>query len=1649
MDNLDFNVILKRIQQKGTLAWEYNPFRNYRLDRDMIYYKDRFYTHDDFKKQFPNCWEDEKFTFNNFPKTEEQPIPYQKGQLVDFITDELQFDLNHPVQILPTYSYDDSVDLIINDGSGKPKIINSRFSARGRNTYEVVDRTGNNDTNIYDRGTQFEIDTSLYKVTTSIPELTFGGISYGGNLKVGNYHFYFKYVDADGNQSDFICESGLVSVFIGNTPQSIKSGFRDENSHKKIRFLIGNTDSAYEQLVVYYTRATSEEYQNRTIETRMIEQKFNIKESVVNIIDITGFENSVEISPDEINKQLQIYDSANTQAVCQNMLFLGNVSKSNENHNDLIQCALGIIPCIDTSITCKVDELNRNYGGNISETYYNPTFLYNYTGYWDDELYRFGVVFIQNNNTLTSVYNVRGLNLGSGIDLKEKKKLGVETNGQYNQITFDENTFKINEEYCVTSDVNYKSWENAKGVCYIPKQDNINTVIGITFKTHPEVIKKLKDLGIKGYFFVRQKRIPTTLCQAYTVGVEDESHTPMLPKDDDTFIWESFLNNDSKGYTYYDNGSPKNGNGYLLSNDFTQHIRTIKKPYVSQIGAICPDYDINSPYLNSLFTGVNFSVYEDCPSLYTRQVEDRLFEVNKASNLSNGYYQSANILGVEDNVKLVAIGKDMFSARAGEAEEAKSFEWVEAKNKVDNGGNKLLRGQFGPYLGITGYDKAGSLITIKIPDYSQAQMLDYIKIRCFDASPFYPISDRHLFQDGNGEAIQELQTCYRGDCYICKVTHRMNRNFVDPSAPLNDDIVDPSCWTKNLSYTDGVLNTENINNINLGDVNAVNLGMWVSFIVRSNINHSVKSIDNSNVDEASLFGHGRGFYPYLPNSAKAAYKIAESGCYNKGFEASVGEKVNMELPMVPYYKDYYGTRIAYSDIRTNTFFENSYRLFQGQSYRDYPMTYGSITKLVEFNGSLLCILEHGIYKIAVNERAVAAEGSGGFAYINTSNVLPENPEVISDTFGSQWIDSIIKTPNGVYGVDTIGKKIWKVHNSGQFEIISDMHIQEFLNNNITLTERELTPIIGIRNVKSHYNNFKKDVMFTFYDDLNSFEETVWNICYNEVLGKWITFYSWVPSFSENICNQYFSFDRNTSKYIAKLGLHASGNWKEGIYLDNTIMDRENTTIGRINITNPSYIGDEVEENYEYEIVRDIRRNDLYFYIDKDEEDKPVLKYRNSYDDYISSLNNITEVIYDNTKYTIKEEDGKWYKNGTEKVDSSLVNTLNTLRKDSWKKEFDNASKVPGKPLLQKVYLLNVRVTTKTTYRGTNATYEDFVNNHSANFEMNGGSIDYTIAVIPKEHLDLLSTDFWKHGQAGIIDITEKIQPTKWYGKQHPFEFEFVVSDNPSIHKIFNNLEIISNKAAPESFHYEIIGECYDFAKDKKNMYIRQEATKELYQYNGVDITYNSDYKDLDSIHRPIDGKDGLYQKSTVFPLYYRREDKLDNIEDSYEEYGYKPEGEQRTHDYQNLAGAEIVRYENLNEYRIWNHAKAVDVSKSGLLRGNMRYNEDTWKVQINSINLAEKNETDEEWKSLDSQKRLIPAECNLFKIPDNIFETNEESYINLPKDWNRNIIQWSNNSKLNKEVKMKDKFIKIRIRYSGEDLAIISAINTLYTISIS
>jgi hypothetical protein len=80
-------------------------------------------------------------------------------------------------------------------------------------------------------------------------------------------------------------------------------------------------------------------------------------------------------------------------------------------------------------------------------------------------------------------------------------------------------------------------------------------------------------------------------------------------------------------------------------------------------------------------------------------------------------------------------------------------------------------------------------------------------------------------------------------------------------------------------------------------------------------------------------------------------------------------------------------------------------------------------------------------------------------------------------------------------------------------------------------------------------------MFTFYDNLHGIHEKAWNLCYNEVLGIFVTFYSWIPSEMENIDNIPFSFDRTTVKAISKLGISDHGNdFSDGVTLSNNVLD---------------------------------------------------------------------------------------------------------------------------------------------------------------------------------------------------------------------------------------------------------------------------------------------------------------------------------------------------------------------------------------------------------------------------------------------------------------------------------------------------------------
>ena len=2112
-DDIKINVQTKVLPSKGNLVYEYNPFRNYRLSSNMYEYEGGLYSIGDLYNQFgigikckagrkkigniyyyevvssskslsgqfdettndvskwiPDIYKEGKnIDRQNFEqaldkaklvdawtnvKTNSSPILREKGELVDFITDELNISLEHPLHIIPQHSYDGSVNLIINDGINIPRLINSRFSATGKNTYEIIDRKGNNDTNIYDQGEQFDSDTSLYKRVNRIPKIEFKGVQSGGNLKVGNYHFYFKLSDADGNETDFIGESGLVSIFVGRgSYYSVHTGQKHENSFKQVQFTFENIDSAYNYMIVYYSRSTAEGQNNSVTEYIKINKKFLIQNSDRYTITITGYEDTEVVTIQDINLLYNVVDASQTSAVCQNMLFMANVHKPDIPYQELSDLSLRFLPYLKEENYDVV--INQDYSINTYEQgYIDPAFIYNKTGYWGEELYRIGIVYILPNGQLSPVFNIRGANKitkysdsvkgYTSFDLfdKEGKRVYIDFNEQTNYIIDSKGSFEL---------------ENVKGVISLNPTLDTNTIYSLDIRVDDNTMQELKKY-VKGYFFVRQTRIPTILTQAVTIGIDNQSRTPTLPtaggiieeyqdlfqnthvETDDlgdvNYISEGFLSRftfnikekESEGWktalkigliavaavgavalTVFMpvaggaiaaaipsiltgtatvastvTGAIAAGAGVVASsalvtgttivggaaivgagayaageaiateiarkrNKITLNGRNTVIPKGYQMNEIsdsrkltpefgkrfilkdssknsvqamiCPDYSVNQSYFNQIFTGNKHLIK-------TTKTQG----INKIGNLSSNYFTSdsrhfyipnyydfnttseseCKIITVPEGIKATGIDNLVFRSKAGEAEESWRYEFIGQEYKEEtmnvNGDKKkeeddkvslkkinsdIVRGIYCPYLAFNNPNNTigpAETVNIYIPEYSINNINNYFQIRMQDNSSYYAIGDRIDIQESDNYLVKQSTALltnidrssgytfnmYRGDCYICQFTQRIIRNFNDPTAPYNDDIVDANSWKKNYDPS----NTEKYAEINQGDVNAVPLGMWLTFKVRSSNNLNIRTLDGSNIDESAMSGHERGFYPYYPMSVEGSYKIPDSQVYNKGFTKSVSERINVQVPDVPHIKNWFGTRIMYSDIHINDAYKNGFRVFQGTNYRDYTREYGEITKLVPFESSLLVIFEHGIAMLPVNERAVAGQGAGGNVYINTSNVLPENPMIISDMFGSQWPESILKVPGKtgdaaqyVYGVDTVAKKIWRTDGQ-RLECISDMRVQEFLNNNITLGERELTPKIGIRNVKTVYNAFKRDVLFTFYDNTYGFEEKVWNLCWNEILGKFITFYSWVPSYMENINNIPFSFNRDTSKWIAKLGTsHSTSSIADGITLSNVITnDRAYAKNGQQlpavdNYKFPfTYInkeGDEVTKYYEvaedsrdgfigvlslsnrtlpdtqlfYQISYTLERDNYLNYesfeivpvnvvgqdieggiklpndvdtkksamyagnvvpiyalkfksqdstmyhevsVKNEKGDYPTillasgskvytyknlynteallteLYYRNSagnaYADYDTHkvgpellTTTMTPGIWYggrvNTDGTIEPYNGKKEGEGQEDYQAAIIRYIDLisqatggtavdvgnssnhtnvtvsddgfLRSDPvsdriyictntekiknlltwrngepyvhgirlnqhWTVDFGNNSStikvhfglpifkdITGKrQMLPKdkqlnpdkiVTLLNIRANIQILdEHNTNKLSDDYYNMKagfaSGTSLVDAGYYESVVAITPKWNLQFLSTDFWKHGQAGIIDIADDIYPTYWYGKQHPFEFECVVVNDPSIHKIFTNLELIANKAKPESFHYEIVGETYDFAKDKPNMYFRQEALKALWQYNGADICYNRNFLKVQPKN---------HGKSADLPhTYYARQDTINEVED------YYINATSITHDYKHLSGSEIVYYPNRQEFRIWNHALAVnldDLSQDdarSIIAANCQYLEDRWRININPILVCYKNEKWTNRPKLPIMNSPIPTRAyetiagkdgiveipeiltNLGYTPDDMDQTN---WLNDPNIYGTYFGEAQNR----REVDIRDKFMKVRIRYTGDELAIIDFLNTIYRVS--
>lgn len=1398
---MKFKLSVKKYPQEGDLQHTYSPLKNL-LDKEEHYIK-------------------------------------------DFRTDELSIDLNHPLNIECQPSYDGTVNLVINDDVNPPRIINSRFTKIEDNRFRIINRNQTEQTNLYNEG-EVDLQTRLFRNITKLPKFEFVELNYFGQLKGGNYTFYVKFADSDYNKTDVVCESGQISIFKGNLFDitSTSGTLQDERTNKSVKLLLTNIDETFSKFYVYYTREYSDTNGFRMTETVALTEPYDIKSSVEEII-INGFEETELISSSELNIQYNYVTNVKTQAQVQNMLFFGNIENTNVDVKNLQNISyffeVGLHQKEESIGWIDVNTYQSASDSINSLEYYDPKNIYYNLGYWPDEIYRLGVVYVMNDDSLSPVFNLRGCEFenrdkfnntnlfNSTIPYKvrdEKTKKWI-TNYLERDSFLDSEKIKLSNTFGVFKNPHHDSEHLiqdydkriTKPWCYrilIPK-------ISITDELGTgewDLLEELKSLGVKGFFFVRQKRIPTTLCQGVSLGIDESSSIPTLyDSKNEEYFTEGFLDKNTGELSYrFDNRriTSKLRNGSAL---------------LSVEAAV-------TPTLQSMLDGSSFllqKVYSDGSISSNNRLFGFMF--NKFSDVSN---RSAKCIFMNSDVPYKYIEGYGFSSRAGCAESVKEFSFFGDNSdaiKRDKNSRNLIRGIYSPYIAVCSNLDNNSIYNIKISNYSNQYMKDYFGIRRDDNSPFYAISDRFELLDEN-----RTQDVYRGDCFTSTVTVRLNRNFVDPDYPINDTIIDLETWK---NHYNGYFNTTlddidaeidpkegepdgNWAKINRGDLNAVPMGMWVSYKCLSNRNLGLRAEDRSYPDETALMGNPRSFYPLQDTSTKSANKIAESFILNDGYSATVGQKMNITAPNVPYIKDQFDNRIMFSNIQVDGDFRNGYRIFQGLSYEDIDRQYGAIVKLIPWGVNLLCVFEHGLGIVPINEKALIQTTTEQSIHMYGAGVLQKQISLITPDFGTIWPESVIRTPIGVYGVDTYAKKIWRYSDKNGFETISDMKIQRFLNDNIKLNEADKYPIIALKNVKSHYNNNKGDIMFTFY---NFVEGKEWNFCYNERMDKWITRYSWIPLYSENINNIFYSLDKKRAEILAYI--YDNRNCSYGIRTSENEWKLENSDLSEKFETEISLIGVTLATGFKIDLG-DLETS----YIKDGVEIKKVL-----------------------TSEWVKEH-------------IKIIDTDDPLKKVlSWNRS-DMESILIDVELPYKAPLYyKIDVTIQPEIAGIDAV----------------NLIRKTIGVVVEKQYasdyydDLICNGFYVHGRAGIFDEIDyedenqdnQIKPTYWYNKQEPFEFEFVVNEPVGLHKIFDNLIIISNKAKPKSIEIEVIGDVYDFKKsgllnktDFKNTDIKYDPI-----LNQKTLVTEQECKDVEKVGRRMGNihykEDSWYL--TVEPIRFKND----------------------------------------------------------------------------------------------------------------------------------------------------------------------------------
>ncbi len=1052
----------------------------------------------------------------------------------EFTTPKLTLSETEVVQLEVQPDYDGTVNLIFTDNTAPLRIINSRFSVLPGNRFEIIDRQGETDTNLYDEN---ELPESIYlfRKTVAVLSTSLLSVETGGEVKAGNYIYYFLYEDADGNATDVAAQSELVSVFPGDSFGTIRGGKENEPTEKQVKIRLNGVDRAYPYLRIYFAYTAGDTLSQTTLfalplvpvsATSMVFTHTGTEEVIQK--DISTIQRSY-VAIDTVKSICQLGGyllGANIREKALNTTLLKNFAQKLYLSSGREYMPMQSVVLSDTDFKAGfyTEKLSASYfsGNFYNMGYANPLNIAKRLGYQDGESYAFGMVYIFDDGSLSPVFPLTGVDnledryrvkTGGYYIVPESENIGLEDltipDLGESQVKALQNGFDENTGLNTRGIYRFFRLNTRKG------GDAMSPFSGIAIQHLLVNIPKEKPVGTIGCFFVRGKRAEDRIAQGYAVPV-----MKLLQREGGFYQHDHYLHsNVFRDETHY--------KVLPMIGGIKESIKTNQGPYIRQLRIKRSFYDLDiidkkrvSLLIPDAFGQASGLVAE----LNKRQVTVSM--VGYVFALTSSEYDFRNASPDFTGQKTHSL---LRTIRIHKLNYQNHLNWNAPANRILVKGNSyytaaasnlyndgLFSSASEGFLGFSVFSRKGPLMFMHYiaqhNDYfglvleNQANTLSASLERLWentlgltmsvDAGNLYGSEQLiaylvDLYPAGGPRLTQALREIYNVETIVyTPISQRMNWEEIE----RNLDTFRNLKLYGGDSYTGVSFRRTEFTNMEPGaraidpdsayfnddNSNALS-GQVLTLVTQNNVNPYLRSTDTT-----LAAGRKRVMLPVLEGSPqsvsewrKPVYMAVEPEGYNTGYSSFAAFRPYFSLhQQAPYQASHYFNRVIYLGKHVLSSFRNAFRDWNGLNYEDYDTRYGAITRIIPLGNQLGCVFESGAGFIPFQERTYAGQGATGQVFVQASSLLsPGYLDMKSVLYGSQHLESITATDNAIYGVDARKKKIWRLTSSG-LEYFSDFLVHPYLEKfGATYTTQRYR--LGKETIIAGVNPFFAEIWFSY------------------------------------------------------------------------------------------------------------------------------------------------------------------------------------------------------------------------------------------------------------------------------------------------------------------------------------------------------------------------------------------------------------------------------------------------------------------------------------------------------------------------------------------------------------------------------------------